>query len=64
MPLLTGMRRGEILGLKWDQIRNGFIYLSETKSGKARQMPVSACLAQVLKELQQMNQLKSPPCLL
>jgi integrase len=54
------MRRGEILGLRWDQIRNGFIYLSETKSGKARQIPVSACLAQVLKELQQKNQLKSP----
>lgn len=37
--MLTGMRRGEMLSLKWEQIRNGFIYLTETKSGKARQIP-------------------------
>jgi integrase len=60
VALLTGMRRGELLGLKWDQIRNGFIYLTETKSGKARQIPVSDRLAQVFKELRQKNQLKSP----
>jgi len=60
VALLTGMRRGELLGLKWDQFRNGFIYLTETKSGKARQIPVSDRLAQVLKELRQKNQLKSP----
>ena len=60
VALLTGMRRGELLGLKWEQIRNGFIYLAETKSGKPRQIPVSERLAQVLKELRQKNQLKSP----
>ena len=59
VALLTGMRRGELLGLKWDQFWNGFIYLTETKSGKARQIPVSDRLAQVLKELRQKNQLKS-----
>jgi integrase len=41
VALLTGMRRSELLGLKWEQIRNGFIYLTETKGGKARQIPIN-----------------------
>jgi integrase len=57
--LLTGMRRGELLGLKWEQIRNGFIYLTETKSGKARQIPINDRLAEVFRELRRDNQLKS-----
>ena len=39
--LNTGMRRGEILGLKWSQIRNGFIYLDKTKTNEARQIPIN-----------------------
>jgi integrase len=58
--LLTGMRREEILSLKWEQIRNGFIYLTETKSGKARQIPINNRLAEVLREVRRGNQLKSP----
>lgn len=60
VALLTGMRRGELLGLKWEQVRNGFIYLTETKGGKARQIPVNDRLAQIFRELRQKNQLKSP----
>lgn len=56
----TGMRRGELLSLQWDQIRNGFIYLAETKSGKARQIPINDRVARVLQKLRQQNQLKSP----
>jgi len=55
----TGMRKGEILSLKWEQIRNGLIYLTETKSGKARQIPINDRLEQLLRELRQKNQLKS-----
>jgi integrase len=59
--LLTGMRRGELLSLKWEQISNGFIYLEAAmvKSGKGRQIPVNDRLAEVLKEVRRGNQLKS-----
>ena len=59
--LLTGMRKGEILTLKWDMIRDGYIYLdgSNTKSGKSRQIPIHDDLAEVFKEVRQANQLRS-----
>ncbi|MBW1778552.1 MAG: site-specific integrase [Deltaproteobacteria bacterium] len=58
--LLTGMRRGEILGLKWDQVRNGFIYLTKTKTNEARQIPVSGDLESLFKRIRARNGLKSP----
>lgn len=39
--LLTGMRAGELLSLRWDQIVNGMIYLKDTKCNKPRQIPIS-----------------------
>ena len=49
--LNTGMRRGEILGLKWSQIRNGFIYLDKTKTNEARQIPINDSLEGMFKEI-------------
>jgi len=60
LALHTGMRKGELLGLKWEQIRDGFIYLKETKSGKSRQIPLDERAAQVLKAQQIRNKWKSP----
>ncbi|MDP3181276.1 MAG: site-specific integrase [Desulfobaccales bacterium] len=59
--LHTGMRRGEVLSLKWEQINHGFIYLEGgmVKSGKGRQIPINDRLAEVLKELRRANELKS-----
>ncbi|MBW2250832.1 MAG: site-specific integrase [Deltaproteobacteria bacterium] len=39
--LYTGMRRKEVLTLKWKQIRNGWIYLKDTKTKKPLQIPIS-----------------------
>ncbi len=51
--LNTGMRRGEILGLKWTNIdlRNGFILLDKTKTGERREIPVNNTLKRVLQGL-------------
>jgi integrase len=54
------MRRGELLSLKWEQIRNGFIYLTETKGGNARQIPINDRLAEVFREVRRGDHLKSP----
>jgi len=42
--LNTGMRRGEIFGLKWFQVRDGFLYLKETKTSEPRQIPINDAL--------------------
>ena len=51
----TGMRRGEILGLTWDQVDmgEGFIHLAaeETKDGEARDIPICEDLKKILRRL-------------
>ncbi|MFO8164527.1 MAG: site-specific integrase [Desulfatiglandales bacterium] len=56
----TGMRRQEVLGLKWDQVKkDGFIYLSKTKTDESRQIPVNDDLAALFKDIRKRNQLRS-----
>lgn len=50
----------ELLGLKWEQIRHGLIFLTKTKSGKGRQIPINDRLALMFREPRQQKQLKSP----
>jgi integrase len=45
------MRRGEILSLKWSQIRNGFIYLQKTKTNNARQIPINDDLQRLFEKI-------------
>lgn len=48
--LQTGMRRGEIFGMKWNYIdfNNHIIYVLDTKSGKSREIPMSEVLYNLL----------------
>lgn len=50
--LNTGMRKGEILSLKWSQVRNGFIYLQKTKTNEPRQIPINDTMAALFGELE------------
>lgn len=56
--LQTGMRRGEILTLKWSNIdfEFGFIELLQTKSGKARKIPISDKLRKVLESIDRVSE--------
>ena len=49
--LNTGMRKGEILSLKWGQIKNGMIYLRKTKTDEPRQIPINDALQVVFDDL-------------
>lgn len=43
VALNTGMRRGEVLGLKWRDldVKRGVIYLHNTKNGERRELPIN-----------------------
>ena len=58
--LNTGMRKGEILSLRWDQIRNGFIYLEKTKTKNRREIPINEDLNRVFKAIRKEQGLTSP----
>ena len=57
--LNTGMRRGELLNLTWNDIQGDFIYLTKTKSKESRQIPINDDLKNLLKELRIKNHFKS-----
>ncbi|MEW6214906.1 MAG: site-specific integrase [Nitrospirota bacterium] len=51
--LNTGMRKGEILSLKWDNVdlKHGFILLDITKNGERREIPINDTVRQTLQSL-------------
>jgi integrase len=46
--LATAARSGEILGLRWGEVRSDAIYLTRTKSGEARTVPLTVEAAALL----------------
>lgn len=53
VALETGMRRSEILNLKWDDIDfdQKIVFVRNTKSGEPREIPISSGLANTLQDL-------------
>lgn len=51
LAIETGMRRGEIAGLEWDQfdLHNSVIYLDITKNGDSRVVPLSATAEEAIR---------------
>jgi len=58
IALNTGMRKGEILSLKFEQKKDGFIYLTDTKTDE-RQIPVTNDLEECFEDIKKRRQLKT-----
>ncbi len=52
LALSTGMRQGELMGLKWQDVnlKDGFIILHETKNGERRRVPLASHGLELLRE--------------
>ncbi len=52
LALSTGMRQGELMGLKWPDVnlKDGFIILYETKNGERRRVPLAGHALELLRE--------------
>jgi len=53
MAMNTGMRRGEIFSLQWDQVdlKHGFILLEDTKNGDRRELPINGTVRAILLDM-------------
>jgi len=56
--LNTGMRRGEILSLKWENVDlvRGIIYVLDTKNGEKREIPINRKLKEALSAIEHNGQ--------
>jgi integrase len=60
MAVNTGMRKGEVLALRWEHIGHESAYIYKSKSGKPRVVPLNEAALEVVREMRQNNQLRPP----
>lgn len=51
LALATGMRAGEICGLKWADVKADYVQLHLTKNGTARDVPLSAVAKRIIAQM-------------
>ena len=56
VALWTGMRKQEVLNLKWENIDKRFIEILNTKSGKSRKIPIAGKLKKLLNSIPKENE--------
>jgi integrase len=58
IALSTGMRRNEILGLKWQNVHfeGKYIFIEYSKSGKTRQIPMNDLIVETLKNIPRVSE--------
>ena len=57
--LHTGLRKQEVLNLKWEQVQDDFLYIQDTKTEEPREIPVNAYLSKLLSHISARNRVKS-----
>ncbi len=62
LALSTGMRQGELMGLKWPDVnlKDGFIILHETKNGERRRVPIAGLALELLRDHSKVRRLDTP----
>lgn len=62
LALASGMRQGELMGLKWPDVnlKDGYIILHETKNGDRRRVPLSGLALSLLQERAKVRRLDTP----
>jgi len=58
IALNTGMRRTEILSLKWKDVNfsKGYIFIEDSKSGRSRKIPMNIMTLETLKDIKQASE--------
>lgn len=58
VALNTGMRRNEILSLKWKNVNfaKGFIFIENSKSGRSRDVPMNLLVCETLKDIKPVSE--------